>query len=306
MLRSLSAAGLTTAVSPVAAGSSGGEQTVWSFEDDLDGWQTNGSNSLVRVSNEEFSGIVTGSHGLGVTTDGDPYPMIENKTRLSEVDLVESSYLSVDVLPIVFGSDSDVVFQFVLHATPEETGENGRSRNGDSTEKGKNGSQGKRSDGSSDSAGRPRSVSSPELRVEQYSASTLGWDLESYPTWVRRNATRLEIRWHPADYEPRGTPRGNGPATSDYDGFTVFDRVQVTDDVATVEQSQAANDLTRLRADRGRVTAVETSERTEDYEAGEFNFADGTTVPYEFERLDRSKYRLTVDGTAYRLGGGWK
>lgn len=301
-----------TAVLPTTAAAAESEP-LGTFEEGLDGWKTNGSNILVRVSNEEFSGVVTGSHGLGVRTEGDSYPMIENTTRLDEVDLVNAPYLSVDVLPIIFNTDSDIVFQFVLHSTPSGQGEGGKKggksgKNKSGRGEKKKGGKGGKENGQNPNqgiTGRPRAVASDEIRVSEQSATTLMWDLSTYSSTVRQNAKRLEIRWHPADRDPRGNARGNGPSKSEYRGFTIFDSIQVSDSPAEIEETQLVDDLTNLRVERGFLTSVETTERSDGYEAGQFMFSDGTAVEYVFERIDRDQYRYTVDGTVYRLGGGW-
>lgn len=297
VLQAISAAGLTTVTATATAGAPGESTTVGSFEEGLEGWRTNGSNELLRVSREEFPGVVSGSHALAVRTRGDPYPMVESENRLKDVDLVSFPYLSAEVLPVAFDSDSDIVFQFVLHHTPVS----GTGNAGQSGEKAKK----QKTDGNGRIVGRPRAKSSVEKRIGQHSKSTLTWDLSGYSEAVRRNAKRIEIRWYPADHEPSRTPRGNGPSTYEYSGFTVIDSIRAGDTPAGVEQTQLVDDLKRLKTERGMITSVDTAERTDEYETGRFTFSDGSTVVYELERLGEGQYRYTVDDTSYRVGGGW-
>lgn len=45
-------------------------------------------------------------------------------------------------------------------------------------------------------------------------------------------------------------------------------------------------------------------EQSEGLEQGTYVFSDGTEIPYEFRLLDDGRYRQTLDGDVYELGGG--
>lgn len=155
------------------------------FEDGTEGWRTNGGNKLGRASSEAFGGLVGGSYGLAVLTQGDAYSMIENMKRIQKADFVDSPYLVADVLPAVADSGSNVTFQFQLHHLPIHSGKQGRKS------------------GTSNN-GRPRVVTSPMQVVPQYRKSQLSWDLSDVSTEARANAKRLELRWHLTDENPKG------------------------------------------------------------------------------------------------------
>lgn len=93
------------------------------FESGLDGWSTNGGNTLERISEEDIpAGIRSGSHGLSVEIDGDAYPMIENKQRVAGADFLEFPHLSMHVLGATADTESDLMFQFRIHHLPDNGG----------------------------------------------------------------------------------------------------------------------------------------------------------------------------------------
>jgi hypothetical protein len=123
----LTAVGLSVGPIPVSAQTSSDTVVLGDFESGLDGWKTNGGNRLSRVSVEDRPAAVTsGEYALDVTVTGDPYPMIENKSRVKRADFVGHPYLVADVAPSqVSDTASEVTFQFRYHhnAAPAKGGE---------------------------------------------------------------------------------------------------------------------------------------------------------------------------------------
>jgi len=44
-------------------------------------------------------------------------------------------------------------------------------------------------------------------------------------------------------------------------------------------------------------------ERREGFERGTLVFVDGTEIPYSFEVLNDGRFKYTIDGEAFELGG---
>ena len=79
----------------------------------------------------------------------------------------------------------------------------------------------------------------------------------------------------------------------------------MTDTRGTIDRVALSNQIDGLLARHGDY-AYETREFFDGGERGVFAFADGTDIPVEWEDLGPDKERYTVDGTVYRLGGGWQ
>lgn len=256
------------------------------FESDLEGWQTNGGNELERISDDEFAGSATqGSHALAVGTDGDAYPMIENKKRIRRADFDDSPFLMADVVPVVADTDSDIVFTFRYHhadAPPDSKG-NTQSRQE-----------------------KPTLVEeSPEIRVPQFLQSQIHWDMSELDESTRSKPRRLEIAWYPVDHPPVGGPRGGGSGAFDYRGYTLFDNIHLSDVPTDLSRGALQDKLRQLRLDRGRIVKVETDELSKTFESGRFLFGDGESVPYQFEVSESDQFKYAIDGETFELGGGW-
>ncbi|PSP78791.1 hypothetical protein BRC81_07150 [Halobacteriales archaeon QS_1_68_20] len=265
----------------MAGAEQGDAELLGGFEDGFDGWKTNGGNELHRVSADSFDTAVTqGGHALGVKIDGDPHPMIQ-KPNVGGASFDQRPHLGVDVLAATYGDDADVVFSMRYHY--DSRGGKGGNRKG-----------------------KPNVAESDDVRVPQYRSSTLYWDMSDLPDEALASPRRLEITWHPAGRDPSVQPEGRGPASGkEYRGFAVFDNVRLSD-VPTDYTANALSALTqRLIREHGSVERAIPEEGDADTEQGRILFADGTTVPYTVERLADEKFVFTLDGEAFKLGGGW-
>lgn len=265
------------------------------FETDLNGWQTNGGNELVRVTDEQFSGAVTqGSRGLAVDTDGDPFPMIENKTRVRKADFVDAPYLAADVLPVVEGIESDVIFQFRYHHGDTPASTNGGKKNENGNDDSNNGNGEKP----------VLVVESPKRRVRQFSGSRIYWDMTGIDEAKRAEPHRLELMWYPADHPPNHGPRGRGSGF-DYKGITLIDHIHLSSDPSDIDGPALSNTLRDLRMKHGALVAVETETLTDDAETGQFVYTDGFEIAYAFRIVTPDKFIYTVGNDEFKLGSGW-
>ena len=291
VLKSVPAAGATLAFGDLAIGQefeAGEDDSVFlgEFSTGLDGWTTTGGNDLTRVDEDEIPVAVhVGTHALAVEVNGDAHPMIENKARVSQADFVEHPYLLTNVLGYAEETDSDMVFTFRLHHTATPTGGQG--------------GRGGRSGGKNVLV-----EESDEQTVAQLDPSVLRWDLTDVDEEILETANRLEIVWYLEDHPPDGNHRGRERGDFEYRGLVAFDDIRLTDDVAGAEASASQDKRNSLHRSHGMLVERTFEERTEMVEHGTFIFADGTEVPYSFEVLSEGRFRYTIDGETFDLGGG--
>lgn len=281
------------------------------FESGLDGWKTNGGNRLSRIHRSDAElGVRSGSYGMEVTVNGDAHPMIENKTRVADADLVSNPYLACHVLAtLVSDTDSDLTFQFRLHHDGGDglgSTKRGRGKGrGNSDERA--GTPGKRRD--KERQGRQSNEKpvlveeSPEMRVQTLQPAELAWDMSDISTEKREKAKRLEITWYPTDHPPQRGARGNANGF-EYTGGVVFDDIRVTDDPDVVSQATFRRHWRQLLFEHGRHVETRPQSRTETTEEGVLVFESGTELSYTFRLLEDGSSTLTIDGTTYEFEGG--
>lgn len=255
------------------------------FETGLDGWTTNGGNTLNRLSEDDVpAGVVSGQHGLAVEIDGDLHPMIENEKRVMDADFANHPYLGLHVLAQAEATDSDLVFKFRLHHTA--TGDDGPSRNSSNRSKDEN-------------------VAESELKtVPQLRPNRLQWDASEFPEEVLETANRLEIVWYLDDHEPDRGHRGRSNENFDYQGVVVFDDIRLFESAPVNETRRRQQKKVNLHREHGMIVKRVFEERTEGLERGTLVFVDGTEVPYSFEVLGDGQFEYTLDGETFKPGGG--
>lgn len=285
-MASMAGAAAVLPAAPVSAEDSG--TSLGSFEESLDAWTTNGSNDLTRVDDDDRPyAVKAGSHALQVTTTGDPYPMIENKTKVRDADLVKRPYLVASATVGPLAENPDPV-TFVLRLHHESTG-------------GSKGGQGGNQNGSGK---KPVLVEETRITIPQRSDALLSWDMTEIEPAKRARANRLEVGWYVAETPPDHGPHGNGPGDG-LSGDVVFDRIRATNDLEAIETAAVHNHVQSLRAERG-VFDYEVTEYTADGERGEFQFDDGSVVEVEWVDVGPDRERYTVGDRTFELGGGWE
>lgn len=254
------------------------------FESGLDGWRTDGRNELARVNDDQFAGSVAhGNWALAVRTEGDSYPMIDNRRLARRADFKQSPYLQGTVVPVIADAAGEVVFRFRFYHTSSP---DGRDHGGEQR-------------------GSPTVIESPEIRVPQLNRSRVYWDMSGLDDEALENPVGLGIAWYHADHPPRGGPRGTDRGRFDYQGYTLFDDIHLTDDPADIGTTAARDQLRNLRLTHGLLVSVETDELIETSESGRFLFTDGTGVPYSFEQVGSDRFVYVIGDEAFKLGGGW-
>lgn len=261
------------------------------FEDGLDGWKTNGGNDLSRVEREERPFAVTsGAHGLSVSVNGDPFPMISNRERTRRANWTDYPYLLADVTPsAVSDAESTLTFRLRLHYDASETNGNREDRSG--TER--NGRE------------QATMLESEETELAPLVRGQLAWSLGDVDDEKLQRAKQLDVVWYPTEHPPKTGPEGRG-AGFEYEGEVTIDSVRLVKSRDSVTAAQLSQTWFDIRADHGFYTDTVLSESGEEYEAGEYVFDDGTHVPFEFEVLDENRLLLTIDGEAFEFGGGWE
>lgn len=260
-----------------------------SFESGKDGWQTNGRNELERIEKRERpAAVVEGSHGLMTIVNGDSYPMIENKKRVLQADIVTHPYLFASVTPSdVSDTDSKVSFKFRLNHSTGTTNSGGSGSQGNTRSKSAN------------------VVESEPTEVRPLSRSLLTWDLSEIDNAKLKKAKRLEIIWYPTDFPPSGSSRGHGKDL-DYRGDVVFDDIHLSDSRTQLSSVKLARDFQDLQFEHGQYQDTDITFRDETYESGKFVFASGAKVKYAFEELDSGRFEITIGNNTYQIGEGWE
>jgi len=157
-------------------------RSLGNFEDDLKGWETNGSNSLGSVSGSQQPASVTRNDtALEVTVNSDPEPVIENQLQTQQADLTTYPCLLADVLPSnVQNTDSPLTFRFRYHH--------------------------------SDPGGVEES---PEMTVDQRYGRRICWDMSGLSTTKLESPERLDIVWYPTNHPPGSGFDHNGTVCVD-------------------------------------------------------------------------------------------
>lgn len=272
----------------VTAAANGSDVRLGEFSDGFDGWTTTGGNELTRVSEDEMPvAVQVGTHALAVEIDGDLHPMIENTRRVREADFVEHPYLQAHVAGFAEETNSEMVFKFRLHHTAAPT---------DDQENGNGGSGG---DGGKDVL----VEESDEQTAAQLHPHLLRWNLTDFDEEILATANRLEIVWYLEDHPPERGHRGRARGDFDYQGFVVIDDVRLTDDVTSGEAEASRDKKLALHRKHGMIVERTYEERTDAVERGTLLFGDGTEIPFTFEILDDGRFRYTIDGESFLLGG---
>ncbi|EMA14213.1 hypothetical protein [Haloarcula amylolytica] len=283
------------AVSGEANGKSG--LVIDDFEDGLDGWHTDGGNSLrVIEPSGPTSGVTHGSNVLEVTVNRDAFPNIVTN-RVKQVDLVNNPSLLADVTPQLDQSvESSLTFQLRLHHSHRRANETGK--------KGRKHGKAKRSSGGTPNENSVMVVESPEIVASPGFTERLSWDLSDVDEAIRRKAKRLQIRWYPTRYPPERGAKGKQKKV-DYSGTVHVDWVRTTESVNEVAEVRYQRQWQSLKAEHGPYRDTRILEQTDSTEHGEFVFDDGTAVYYSVEVLADDKFELTIASETFKLGDGW-
>jgi hypothetical protein len=132
----------------------------------------------------------------------------------------------------------------------------------------------------------------------------LTWDLSDVDEAIRRKAKRLQIRWYPTRYPPKGGSKGK-QKQHQYSGTVHVDWVRATDSANTVGEVAQQRQWKSLKAEHGPYRETIILGQTEDTEHGEFVFDDGTAVAYDLVVLDDDRFELTIGSETFKLGDGW-
>lgn len=155
----------------------GSSPTIGAFEGGLDGWFTNGANSVTQISvGDEPAAITQGNTALDVAVDSDPEPMLGNTQRIRNADFENYPYLLADLIPVsVENTDSPVTFRFRYHHTASGGVEE-----------------------------------SDTVTVNQKHGGILAWDMSDLSAEKLAAADQLEIAWYPDDHPPSSGFDHNG------------------------------------------------------------------------------------------------
>lgn len=137
-----------------------------------------------------------------------------------------------------------------------------------------------------------------ECKVPPNQQRLLHWDMSNLGSEALQNPEKLEICWYPSDHPP-------STGSFDYDGLAVFDGVFLTSNPAEIGERASVDKIKNLRLERGKITQFNVQTMSQDAESGDIYFNDGTSVPYSFDILGDGQYEYTIDGEAFKLGGGW-
>lgn len=208
------------------------------FESGVQGWKTDGGNSVVQVSEEDYpAGVATGNHALGVEVNGDLYPSIRKDAGIEDIDLTEYPIIRAHVIGIAEETDSELCFQFRLHHKPVQRkgGNKGRKKG----KKGKKGNKSKSPVSAGPARGKRQRVATSDLRqVSQVRAREIAWDTSELSEAVRGAVHRIEIVWYLEDHRPAGGPRGRTKGDFEYEGVVLFDNIRLLASDPDSEQSR--------------------------------------------------------------------
>ena len=260
------------AAAPALAGlGAGSEDTVGlvGFGSDEDGWRPVDGTELTRVERGPWStAAAAGERALRATADGATVPAINRPA--DALELLETPYLTADVVPGVAGFDGPVAFEFRL------------TRGAD---------------------GRDREIvaRSDAVAVRQAVPGRVYWDASAVDPLAAGRATHLEIAWYPASRDRVDDPDGGAAA---YRGAVIVDAVRASASPDAVAAARFVRTIRRLEAEHGSHERTEVTERGPTTTAGRFVFADGATEPVRFASADDGGFRLTVAGESVEFEGG--
>lgn len=242
------------------------------FGSEDDGWRPVDGTELTRVERGPWSTSASGGErALRATADGAVEPAIRRPA--DPLELLETPYLTADVVPGVAGFDGPVAFEFRL------------TRGG--------------------ADGRDREVVArfEPVAIRQAVPGRVYWDASAVGPLAAGGATHLEIAWYPASRD-RADDSDEGAAAAPYRGAVVVDAVRASATPDAVAAARFVRTIRRLEAEHGSHERTEVTERGATTDAGRFVFADGASVPYRFAAADGGGFRLTVAGEAVEFEGG--
>lgn len=136
VLHLMGAVGVAASVPLSSAEQPQQDTAIGSFEDGIGDWRTNGSNDLELVDEEQRPyAVQSGTHALQIASNGDPYPMIENKAAVRNADFANNPFLVSDVTVGNLGGEPGKV-TFVLRYHYKSAGPPNRD-SGQKQERGK-------------------------------------------------------------------------------------------------------------------------------------------------------------------------
>lgn len=141
---------------------------------------------------------------------------------------------------------------------------------------------------------------SQEHTIPNGISSRVYWNATELSEEVRARATRLSI-----ELSTDRSHQGNENGVDSVRGFAFLDSIRASDNPAAIGNVGSRNAIRELTLKRGIIEEFVTDERSEDYERGRIEFADGTSVPYEHEILAPQRVEYTIQGETYKTGGGW-
>lgn len=304
LTKSIAGLGVATALAPGAAATAATSDNIilGEFEDGLDDWRTNGGVQLSRVSStEEPTAVEHGKYGLAVSSNGDTYPVIENKKRLKGTNLVDIPYLLGRIRTSLVPDHTKltVLLRYHHRATPA----NGAGGRGNARGRG-NGASGNGKGPKHSPGKKPVLVEEKQLTIPLASRSAFFWDLSGLSDEKLETPQRLEIGWFVGDSVPRRGPRGNqhdGP-----DPKTVYlDSIRWTSSRDFVDRAALMNYMDQLVLQHGDYR-YESRGFFDGGERGVFIFTDGTEIDSRWKDLGSDKERYTIGERVFKLGGGWE
>jgi len=117
---------------------------------------------------------------------------------------------------------------------------------------------------------------------------------------TRERAERLSI-----ELSTDRNQQSNGKDGDPIRGFVFLDGIRASDDPAVIGNVGSRNAIRDLTLERGIIEEFVAEERSEGYEQGRIEFADGTSVSYEYEILAPQRIEYTIQGETYKTGGDW-
>lgn len=262
------------AAAPALAGLGAGSEDavgLGGFGSEDDGWRPVDGTELTRIERGPWSTAASdGERALRATADGATVPAINRPA--DALELLETPYLTADVVPGVAGFDGPVAFEFRL------------ARGGDARD-------------------REVVARSDSVAVRQAVPGRVYWDASAVDPLAAGRATHLEIAWYPASRDRVDDPDG-GAAAAPYRGAVIVDAVRASAAPDAVAAARFVRTIRRLEAEHGSHERTEVTERGSTTTAGRFVFADGATEPVRFASADDGGFRLTVADEAVEFEGG--
>lgn len=265
---------------PQTVGARDGATTVvlGAFDEDRDGWKTNGGTELSLVPHGDTPRAATiGEQALSVDGGQDPVPLVWRTA--DDANVAEFPHLVASVYVEQIEEYQGTVSVELRYRYDRSGGRDGRD------------------------SGKP--VETFESReVPQEFAGDLSWDLSDVADWKLENPNRIELLWYRTEAPQTEPKRGGGPGDP-YGGRVHFDRIWLTDQAQRIEEDAYVRHVSTLRAEHGR-PSYEFDGVEDGVEHGTFVFFDDTEVPVETEILGDERLRYTVGEETFELGGEWE